>query len=356
VLANLKPETAPPERQRRIEECLDRLIFREKCVLGYDQDLASQLPDILAEQYDVAESTEVGKYPEALPELLALLGTQAKIADLPRLLVDAGFNRAKYATSTPDERVSGVAKDFDHWSDKSVSDSLDAVVALQKDLGMGAHNAQSRRYDATKEAAGLRGYLRSVTTPPPGILERIARKSFWELKILKWRRARIIDPVSPSLSVGPRWVSEIGFFRQVVGLQNHIGLDLFSDDPDLVVTGDMHAMPFPQDHFQFAFLKNVVDKSYDIRRLVTELFRVLRPGGVVVVDQICGYGHTNPLTRTDIQSAANLARIFRRYGVVESLVCDDVDISGIGDAAETGEKRYNARLALRLTRRAATGS
>jgi SAM-dependent methyltransferase len=284
------------------------------------------------------------------------LGTAATVADVPRLLSEAGFNRAKYATSTPDERVSGVAKDFDHWSDQSVSDSLDAVVTLQKDLGMGAHNAQSRRYDATKEASGLRGYLRSVTTPPPGIWERIARKSFWELKLIKWRKARIIDPVSPSLSVGPRWVSEIGFFRQVVGLQNHIGLDLFSDDPDLVITGDMHAMPFPQDHFQFAFLKNVVDKSYDIRRLVAELFRVLRPGGIVVVDQICGYGHTNPLTRTDIQSAVNLARIFRRYGVVESLVCDDVDISGIGDAAETGEKRYNARLALRLTRRAATGS
>ena len=202
----------------------------------------------------------------------------------------------------------------------------------------------------------MRGYLRSVTTPPPGILERIARKSFWELKFLKWRSARIIDPVGPSLSIGPRWVSEIEFFRQVVGLQNHIGLDLFSDNPDLVVTGDMHEMPFPQDHFQLVFLKNVVDKSYDIRRLVAELFRVLRPGGVAVVDQICGYGHTNPLTRTDIQSAENLVRVFRRYGAGESLVCDDVDISGIGDAAESGEKRYNARLALRLTRRSATGS
>lgn len=356
MLANLKPETAPPERQRKIEKCLDRLISREKCVLGYDQDLASQLPDILAEQYDVSESTIVSQYPEALRDLLALFGTDAAIADLPRLFIEAGFNRAKYATSTSDERVSGVAKDFDHWSDKSVSDSLDAVVTLQKDLGMGAHNAQSRRYDTTKESAGLRGYLRSVTTPPPSILERIAGKSFWELKLQKWRSARIIDPASPSLSIGPRWVSEIEFFRQVVGLQNHIGLDLFSDNPDLVVTGDMHAMPFPQDHFQFAFLKNVVDKSYDIRRLVAELFRVLRPSGVVVVDQICGYGHTNPLTRTDIQSAVNLARIFRRYGAVESLVCEDVDISGIGDAAEAGEKRYNARLALRLTRRAATGT
>jgi SAM-dependent methyltransferase len=354
VLGNVKPEPAPPELQRSVEKCLDRLIVREKCVLGYDQDLASQLPEILAEQYDISESTIASMYPEALRELLALFRNGAAIADLPRLFVDSGLNLTKYATSTPAKRVSGVAKDFDHWSDKVVADSLDAVVALQKDLGMGAHNAQSRRYDATKESAGLRNYLRSVTTPPPSILERLARKSFWELKLSKWRSAQIIDPVSPSLSIGPRWVSEIEFFRQVVGLQNHIGLDLFSDDPDLVVTGDMHAMPFPQDHFQFVFLKNVVDKSYSIRRLVAELFRVLRPGGVVVVDQICGYGHTNPLTRTDIQSAENLGRIFKHYGAVESLVCDDVDISGIGDAAETGEKRYNARLALRLTRRSPT--
>ena len=164
----------------------------------------------------------------------------------------------------------------------------------------------------------------------------------------EWIATGALNTEHASLSVGPRWVSEIEFFRQIVGLEKHVGLDLFSDDADLVVAGDMHAMPFPDGHFQFIFLKNVVDKSYDIRKLVCEIFRVMRPGGIVVVDQICGYGHTTPLTRTDIQKAGNLARIFERFGKIEQLVCMDVDISGIGDSAGTDEKRYNARLALRL--------
>jgi len=344
----LKSDAPLARLQRKIEGCLDRIIVREKCVLAYDQDLASQLLDILAEQYGVTESTSPARYPAALRDLLDIVDGVATIADLPRALREAGFIFVKYDTGAAGERASGIAKDFDHWSDKSVADSLDAVVTLQKDLGMGAHNACSQRYDATKEPAGLRGYLRSVTTPAPTFIERLMRKSFWEMQFSKWLSARLIDRKRPSLSIGPRWLSEIEFFRQIVGLSNHIGLDLFSDNPNLVVMGDMHSMPFTDGYFQLVFLKNVIDKSYDIRQLVSELFRVVSPGGIVVVDQICGYGRTNPLTRTDIQRAENLARIFERQGVVEFLVCKDVDISGIGDSAGTGEKRYNARLALRL--------
>ena len=154
----------------------------------------------------------------------------------------------------------------------------------------------------------------------------------------------------PSLSVGPRWVTEIQFFREVVGLKNHIGLDLFSDDPDLVIAGDMHRMPFPSEHFNLIFLKNIVDKSYRVRTLVEELIRVMEPGGIVIVDQICGYGACNPLTRTDIQHARNLLRLFEARARTHALVCQDVDVSGIGDAKEGSAKRYNARLAIRVWR------
>jgi hypothetical protein len=74
----------------------------------------------------------------------------------------------------------------------------------------------------------------------------------------------------------------------------------------------------------------------------------VRPGGIVIVDQVCGYGTCSPLTRTDIQSASNLRNVFAARVPLRSLVCTDVDISNLGDAAGTGQRRYNARLAVQL--------
>ena len=334
-----------------IEECLDQVIGRELCVLCYDRNLVDLLPEILLENHGIAEDADIRRLPE-LTRLFDMLGAGPEqdrhIADLPKLITAGGIDLSKYSTRSAAERTSRFAPDFEHWSEKSVTDSVDAVISLQKDLGMGAHNSMSKRYEARKHMADLRNYLRSVTTPPPTLIERVLRRSFWELKLRQWLSRGVLMRDVPSLSVGPRWITEIEFFREIVGLQKHIGLDLFSDNSELVTAGDMHKMPFGDGYFQFIFLKNVVDKSYDIRKLVCELIRVLRPGGIVVIDQICGYGSTNPLTRTDIQRAENLARIFDARAKFESLVCDNVDISGIGDSAGTNESRYNARLALRL--------
>ncbi len=339
------------QKDEQILAVLRALISRPDCVLSFDADLVELLPDILAERHGINSDSALDAAPQLreLFDCMDIAKSERRISDLPRLIRESGVDLAEFDVRTFEGRVATVAKEFDHWSEDKVADSLDAVVTLQKDLGMGAHNAASGRYEANRSGGEqLRRYLRSVTTPPATLRERLLRKTFWEMKLAKWLKSGFLDPDTPSLSVGPRWVSEIEFFRQIVGLRKHIGLDLFSDDPDLVVAGDMHKMPFPDAHFQFAFLKNVVDKSYEIRRLVRELIRVVRPGGIVVIDQICGYGSTTPLTRTDIQRAGNLARIFERHAPVDRLVCEDVDISGIGDSAGTNEKRYNARLALRV--------
>ena len=331
--------------------CIDAIVVRRDCVLSYDRDLVALLPDILAENHSITNGVDATRLP-ALARLFDLLDPEGRhgreIARLPALIAASGADVSKYVSHSKAERTSTQAKEFDHWSEKSVADSVDAVISLQKDLGMGAHNVGSTRYDAHRKAGELRRYLRSVTTPPPTLVERLLRRSFWEIKLGKWLSGGLLQPEMPSLSIGPRWVTEIEFFRDIVGLRKHIGLDLFTDDAEMVVAGDMHKMPFGDDHFQFIFLKNVVDKSYEIRKLAQEVIRVTRPGGIVVVDQICGYGATTPLTRTDIQQARNLARIFGRFATVQELVCMDVDISGIGDSAGTNETRYNARLALRL--------
>lgn len=87
-----------------------------------------------------------------------------------------------------------------------------------------------------------------MTTPPPSWIERVSEKHYWDLQIRKWRLQGKLDPAVLSLSVGGRWITEVLYFREIVGLRNHIGIDLHSDDEDLVVIGDMHDMPFPDNH------------------------------------------------------------------------------------------------------------
>ena len=158
-----------------------------------------------------------------------------------------------------------------------------------------------------------------------------------------------MKPEVPSLSIGPRWVTEIRFFREILGLKCHVGLDLFSDDAGLVVAGDMHAMPFPDNNFQLIFIKNTIDKSYDFRQLVREMLRVLRPGGIVVIDQIAGYGDCSPLTRTDIQRAENLARVFQANASekLSIFVQKDIALDSIG-GPRNDRAKFNSRLAFRL--------
>jgi hypothetical protein len=287
-----------------------------------------------------------------LNRLFAVLDPDRRIAReldaLPALLSQFPPIVAALQTRASEDAMKQAGEPFDHWTERRAQEDLDSVLTLQKDLGQGRFSEKTPRYAPEREATQLRHYLRAVTSAPPSLVERLTRHTFWELRIGWWKKVGRVDPALPALSVGPRWVTEIHYFRQILGFERHIGLDLFSDDPALVKAGDMHAMPFSDSHFGFAFLKNVVDKSYNVRKLVSELVRVMAPGGTVVVDQICAYGHCTPLTRTDIQSAFNLRSVFNAQTRTRTLVCQDVDITGIGDAAKTGARRINARLALQI--------
>ena len=342
---------SPTDTQIRIGELLQQLIRRDECVLTYDTSLVSQLPDILREQYEIASDSQIPSHPR-LRELFSLLAAdavdRAALSDLPSLIERSGTPLDGFSVLAPENATHEVARDFDHWTERRADEDLSSVLTLQRDLGSGRFSAARTRYASELDVGELRNYLRGVTSAPPSFVERLLRQSFWELKIARWKRRGWVDPGKPSLSIGPRWLTEIRFFREIVGLRRHIGLDLFSDDPEIVTAGDMHNMPFPDAHFGFIFLKNVVDKSYDVRKLVSELVRVVRPGGIVVVDQVCGYGSCSPVTRTDIQRARNFLRLFDARARTEPLVCEDVDISGVGDARAANARRFNARLAVRL--------
>jgi SAM-dependent methyltransferase len=91
------------------------------------------------------------------------------------------------------------------------------------------------------------------------------------------------------LTLGPRWVGEIHYFRDVIGFSNAIGLDLFSKDTNLVRIGDMHCMPFADSTFGLVYQRNTFNKAYDIRKALEECQRVLRDGGILISDECLAY-------------------------------------------------------------------
>lgn len=341
--------------REKIEITLKKLIRIEECVLTYDESLIDHLPDILGEQYGIFSDNEIENSQE-LKELFILLSQQLTedwhIQELPSLIKKSGISLEPFHINNSYPYASM----FERWSEQRADQNLDLVLALQKDLGMGKYSSNTKRHDPELKIPNLKYYLRSVISAPMSLQERIIEKftghqTLWEYYFSRWIKNKILSRDKPTLSIGPRWITEIRFFREVVGLNMHIGLDLFSDNHDLVIAGDMHQMPFENDHFNFIFLKNVVDKSYNVRRLVKEVIRIIEPGGIVAIDQICGYCKCNPLTRTDIQRAKNLLRLFQARCKTNILVLQDIDISGIGDSQGTDETRNNARLAFQVWER-----
>ncbi len=332
----------------KIYQCLDRIIKRDQCALSYDRTLVEELPDILRENYGIRTGEQIREHDE-VAELAELLNHSESsgpaLDDLPDLIAGAGIDVQRYSTRVKEDNGS----EFTNFSTVSHEEDVDAVLTLQRDLGQGKHKAGDQPYDPhLVDPRRVRRYLRGVTTPPPTFIERLFKTTFWAIQIRKWKLLGWIKGDQPSLSVGGRWLSEIHYFREVHGLRHHIGLDLHSADENLVKVGDMHDMPFSENQFGFVFIKNTVDKSYDVRKLVSELIRVSRHNGIIVVDQVCDYGSTSTLGRTDIQRAENLLRIFQARTGLKKLVCQDVDIQGVGDVKQTNGSKNNARLAIKV--------
>ena len=136
--------------------------------------------------------------------------------------------------------------------------------------------------------------------------------------------------------IGPRWNSEILYFRKNLGLVNTIGVDLVSKDPDLVVTADMHKLPFGNSSVDLIFCRGTIDKSYDIRALAAEMVRVTKDGGLLAIETLGPYWHgVNPLARTDVKNSKNLLKLFK---VARVIYADDYKL-GVTQSAVTNAIR-----------------
>ncbi|CAL9775953.1 unnamed protein product [Musa acuminata subsp. burmannicoides] len=104
---------------------------------------------------------------------------------------------------------------------------------------------------------------------------RVFARFFSELKA-----EGLLTNASAALCVGARLGQEVAALRGL-GVAGALGMDLVPAPP-LVVAGDFHAQPFPDDYFDFEF-SNVFDHALYPERFVAEVERTLRPGGVVVL-------------------------------------------------------------------------
>ena len=84
------------------------------------------------------------------------------------------------------------------------------------------------------------------------------------------------------LCVGCRNDDEIRYFRRR-GAASVVGIDLYDAGPDIVAM-DMHDLKFPDGSFDVVYSRHSFEHAFDKRKAGGEFIRVLRPGGVVVIE------------------------------------------------------------------------
>lgn len=85
-----------------------------------------------------------------------------------------------------------------------------------------------------------------------------------------------------ALCVGCRNRDEIIYFRKM-GASKVVGIDLYSDHEDIQIM-DMHDLKFPDNSFDFVYSRHSFEHAFDKRKAGLEFVRVLRPGGVVIIE------------------------------------------------------------------------
>ena len=153
------------------------------------------------------------------------------------------------------------------------------------------------------------------------------------------RNGTNLELTSSILCVGCRNLSEINSF-EAAGFEHVTGIDLQSTDPRILVM-DMHNMSFADDSFDIVYATHVLEHSFDLRRAVSELVRVARPGAHVIVEVPVNF-EPNDIDRWDIKNREALLPLFGcdARNVLWDNASDD-NISVIFRLAEAGLSRLD---------------
>ncbi|MBY0449042.1 MAG: class I SAM-dependent methyltransferase [Cyanobacteria bacterium] len=123
-----------------------------------------------------------------------------------------------------------------------------------------------------------------------------------------------INREDEALIIGPRYIDEILFFRKYLGLKNTIGLDLYDEGNGMIVSGDMHAMPFQDNQFRLVYTCATLPYSYYVRKVIDEIARVLKdPGYVFIMESAGRIPGPDPLARSDMGNIETALSLFYKY-------------------------------------------
>ncbi len=140
-----------------------------------------------------------------------------------------------------------------------------------------------RHYDSYED------YVRHQSAKLEQIFHRLKeteREDFEEFR----RRFSLCGALADSRSVlclGARMGTEVKALHALGYFAVGIDLNPGPDNP-YVLPGDFHALVFP-DHSVDAVYTNAFDHAFEPERILAEVVRVLRPGGLFIMDQLAGF-------------------------------------------------------------------
>ncbi|MBI3529705.1 MAG: class I SAM-dependent methyltransferase [Betaproteobacteria bacterium] len=284
-----------------IERFMDYLINPTDCIDTYGRRYVDDLENIVIENHDFDVNTQQFADPQAqkwfelicshfqfvsLEDMIAYVKAHERELDLANIRPRSTFHGETLYNSEPS---------FHTLKNESNSIDLNNEFQLKWSLRAIGDVPENEIYADSYEL-----YMGSDRTNPWTYLVR--------REIMRGNIA-LEDPV---ICIGNRWLGEILYFRQNLGLRNTKGVDLVSSNPELVISADMHHLPFEDNSIKLIFARGVINKSYDVRLLAKEWLRVLRKDGFLIVETPGPYGYgVTRLGQTDIKSSKNLLRLFR---------------------------------------------
>ncbi|TKY70131.1 methyltransferase protein [Spatholobus suberectus] len=150
-------------------------------------------------------------------------------------------------------------------------------------------------------------------------LRKIWTTRDWDRKIPVFARffeelkeKKLLRNTSKALCIGARVGQEVEALRRI-GVVDSVGMDLVPHPP-LVVKGDFHNQPFPNDTFDFEF-SNVFDHALYPQRFVAEIERTLKPGGVCVL-HVALSRRADKYSANDLYSVQPLVGLFKYSDLV----------------------------------------
>jgi SAM-dependent methyltransferase len=297
--------STPPASKAKtelIERFLDYLIDPNQCIDTFGRTYIDDLEHIVVENHEFDFTTQ--KFSDdAAQEWFDRIRSECGFPNLEELIayVRAHRNSLDIANIRPRSTFHGetmFASEPAYQRLKDNSTSVDFSNEFQRNMSM---HGVTELPQLDTSADLFESFMRSDRVNP------------WTYAIRREIARGTLARDDQVVCIGNRWIGEILYFRQTLGLVKTVGVDLISNNPELVIAADMHHLPFKDESIKMVFTRGTINKSYDVRLFAKELVRVLKQDGLLAIETPgpFGYGVTR-LGLTDVKSWNNVLRLFHR--------------------------------------------